>query len=119
ALLADLARRHDFCIAIDLPSGIDSDRGVALNEGLPRYDLTLALGAWKFAHWLMPAAPAMGERRIVPIGASAPDMAARVLQRPRLNPPAPDAHKYSRGLVLVVAGAMPGAALLASEAALR
>jgi hydroxyethylthiazole kinase-like uncharacterized protein yjeF len=45
--------------------------------------------------------------------------AAHLLCRPHLAAPAVDAHKYSRGLLAVVAGAMPGAALLASEAAMR
>jgi len=113
------AARHHLRVAIDLPSGIDSDRGVALNDGLPAYDLTLALGAWKFAHWLMPAATAMGERRLVPIGIGETAGTATLLQSPQLAPPARDAHKYTRGLVLVVGGRMPGAAQLACEGALR
>jgi hydroxyethylthiazole kinase-like uncharacterized protein yjeF len=118
-LLMCEAERHPVRIAIDLPSGIESDSGRPLNEGLPEYDVTLSLGAWKFAHWLMPAMEAMGERRLVPIGIASPDGAARLLARPRLSAPAADAHKFTRGLVLVVAGPMPGAALLASEAAMR
>jgi hydroxyethylthiazole kinase-like uncharacterized protein yjeF len=119
ALLAGLARRHALRVAIDLPSGIDSDSGAPLNDGLPAYDITLALGAWKFAHWLMPAAALMGARRLVPIGIGTVDRAAALLKRPLIAPPAPDAHKYTRGLVLAVGGAMPGAALLACEAAMR
>jgi hydroxyethylthiazole kinase-like uncharacterized protein yjeF len=42
-----------------------------------------------------------------------------VLRRPYLAPPPPDAHKYTRGLVQVVGGAMPGAAALAAESAAR
>jgi hydroxyethylthiazole kinase-like uncharacterized protein yjeF len=118
-LLVSEAERHAVRIAIDLPSGVGSDSGLPLNEGLPRYDVTLALGAWKFAHWLMPAMATMGERRLVPIGVAAPENTARLLARPRLAEPAADAHKFTRGLVLVVAGSMPGAALLASEAAMR
>jgi len=119
ALLTGLARRHSLRIAIDLPSGIDSDIGAPLNHDLPAFDLTLALGAWKYAHWLMPAAALMGARRLVPIGMAPVDGAAALLQRPQLAPPAPDAHKYSRGLVLVVGGAMAGAALMACEGAMR
>jgi hydroxyethylthiazole kinase-like uncharacterized protein yjeF len=119
ALLADLARRHPLRIAIDVPSGVDSDSGAPLNDGLPAFDLTLALGAWKYAHWLMPAAALMGERRLVPIGAAPVEGAAALLARPRFAAPAADAHKYTRGLVLVVGGAMAGAALMACEAAMR
>lgn len=118
-LLRREARRHAYRVAIDVPSGIDSDRAIALNEGLPCYDLTLALGAWKQAHCLMPGMAKMGEMRLVPIGIGPVDEAAKRLARPHLSGPAADAHKYSRGLVLVVGGAMAGASLLASEAAMR
>lgn len=119
ALLTTLAGQHDHCVAVDLPSGVESDSGRPLNRDLPIYDLTIALGAWKFAHWAMPASALMGDRRIVPIGIGEVPGAARLATRPRLQPPAPDAHKYSRGLLAVVAGAMPGAALLAAQAAMR
>ena len=118
-LLARLARHHTLRVAIDLPSGIDSDSGAPLNPGLPAFDVTLALGAWKLAHWLMPAAALMGQRRLVAIGVAPVEAAASLLHRPRLAPPAPDAHKYTRGLVLAVGGEMAGAALLACEAAMR
>jgi len=119
ALLAGEAERHHARIAIDLPSGIDSDGGKPLNDGLPSYDATLALGAWKFAHWLMPTMAAMGERRLVPIGIGETYGAAALLPRPRFDAPAPDAHKYSRGLVLIVGGTLPGAAQLAADGAMR
>ena len=40
-----------------------------------------------------------------------------VLARPRLSAPGAEAHKYSRGMVAIVAGAMPGASALAASAA--
>ena len=116
-LVRELARHHAYRVAIDLPSGVESDSGALLDEDLPRYDLTIALGAWKFAHWLMPAMANMGERRLVGIGIAAVGGAAQVIGRPHLGPPARDAHKYSRGLLAVVGGAMPGASVLAAEAA--
>jgi hydroxyethylthiazole kinase-like uncharacterized protein yjeF len=118
-LLTGLAELHPLRIAADLPSGIEADSGAVLNPGLPAFDLTVALGAWKHAHYAMPAAPMMGALRLVDIGVAAVPGAARVLARPRIAPPAADAHKYRRGLLAVVAGAMPGAALLAAEAAQR
>ncbi|MET0252248.1 MAG: NAD(P)H-hydrate dehydratase [Novosphingobium sp.] len=119
AALAGLAERHDHTVAVDLPSGIESDSGAVLNRGLPANDLTIALGAWKFAHWTMPAAATMGTRRLVDIGVTATPGAVRLLARPRLEAPGPAAHKYTRGLLAVVAGTMPGAALLACTAAQR
>jgi hydroxyethylthiazole kinase-like uncharacterized protein yjeF len=84
-----------------------------------RCDLTLALGAWKPAHFLMPAVASMGQLRLVDIGIGPVARAATVFARPRLDSPARGAHKYSRGLIGVVAGTMPGAALLAAQSAMR
>lgn len=117
ALLARFAASHDRRVAVDLPSGIDSDSGRPLNPGLPDYELTIALGAWKPAHFLMPACAAMGELRLVDIGLGTVDGAARLIERPHLSVPPRAAHKYSRGLLGIAAGAMPGAALLAARAA--
>lgn len=117
AHLRTLAAAHPLRIAVDLPSGIDSDNGDPLNEGLPDYHLTIALGAWKYSHWLMPAMAGMGELRLVDIGVGRVHEAARLSTPPQLAAPAPDAHKYSRGMLAVLAGAMPGAALLAACAA--
>ncbi|MGV3511666.1 MAG: NAD(P)H-hydrate dehydratase [Novosphingobium sp.] len=119
SMLCGLALRHHHSIAIDVPSGIESDSGAALNAGLPDWSLTVALGAWKHAHFAMPACAAMGARRLVDIGVAAVPGAARVLERPRLSSPSPDAHKYRRGMLGIVGGEMPGASLLAAAAALR
>ncbi len=43
----------------------------------------------------------------------------RLIARPQLHAPAADAHKYSRGMVAVIAGDMRGASLLAAGAAMR
>lgn len=116
-LLRDLAARHDVAVAVDMPSGVASDTGAVLNDKLPNYDLTLALGAWKFAHWALPARAMIGSKRLVPIGIDAVADAARLISKPKLNAPAFDAHKYKRGFLGIVGGTMPGAALLAAEAA--
>lgn len=117
ALLSVLALSHKYRVAVDLPSGVDSDSGAALNPGLPDYDLTIALGAWKFAHFLMPASAKLGAVRLVGIGVEPVEHAAQALGPPHLGAPAADSHKYRRGLLGVVAGAMPGAAVMACIAA--
>ncbi|RVU04437.1 NAD(P)H-hydrate dehydratase [Novosphingobium umbonatum] len=117
ALLHGLAARHAYRIALDVPSGISSDTGAAWNDGLPDYHLTIALGAWKPAHGLMPACAAMGAMRLVEIGCAAVEGAGRWIARPEFSAPAPDAHKYRRGMLGVVAGAMSGAAILAATSA--
>ncbi len=118
-LLRDLAVRHSYRIAVDLPSGISSDDGRPLNDALPHYHVTLALGAWKFAHWLMPASEVMGLRKLVPIGVGPVEGAAQLIGKPVLAPPSRNMHKYTRGLCVVVAGMMPGAAVLASRGAIH
>ncbi len=117
ALLGRLANTHRHGIAIDVPSGVDSDGGQCLNQKLPRFDLTISLGAWKYAHFLMPAAALMGGLQLVDIGVAPVAGASGVVRRPRLQAPAADSQKYRRGLLAVVAGAMPGATLMACTAA--
>lgn len=117
ALLTRLAKAHPRRIAVDLPSGVESDSGAMLNAELPNYHATIALGAWKQAHFLMPATSRMGALRLVAIGCEAVTGAPGVIGRPHFTAPTADAHKYCRGLLGVVAGAMPGAALLSATAA--
>ena len=102
-------------VAIDLPSGVDTDSGALL--GAAGADVTVALGALKPAHVLIPAAGFCGTVFLADIGISA-SASGSTLARPRLAAPPLDSHKYSRGLVLVVEGVMPGAARLAARAAL-
>jgi hydroxyethylthiazole kinase-like uncharacterized protein yjeF len=117
ALLGLLAANHRHAIAIDVPSGVQSDTGVLLGSDLPNFDLTISLGAWKFAHFLMPASAMMGALRLVGIGVTPVDGAAHLLTRPSISAPAPDSHKYRRGLLAVVGGPMPGASVLSAQAA--
>ena len=117
-LLEEAVASHGYRVAIDLPSGVDGDTGSWLGPAW-QADLTLALGAWKRAHWLMPASASMGSRQRIDIGIEAIERKDRLSRRPRFELPAPDAHKYRRGLLAIVAGAMTGAPILAAEAAMR
>lgn len=111
-----LAKAADFVIAVDLPSGVSTDDGKDLGA-LPA-DLTIALGSVKPAHLLEPAAQICGHIIIADIGIATGD-ATKVAARPKLTAPSASDHKYSRGMVGIVGGAMPGAAILAAEAASR
>lgn len=103
-------------IAIDVPSGVDSDTGQCLGAAV-QFTHTLALGAWKMAHFTRPAAQLMGQMELVDIGI-APDAAMPLRNsRPYFPAPGAQAHKYRRGLVCVIQGAMPGAARLSARAA--
>jgi ADP-dependent NAD(P)H-hydrate dehydratase / NAD(P)H-hydrate epimerase len=115
AALRRLVEESRWSLAVDLPSGVETDTGRVFGE-TPRFDLTLALGAAKPAHVLEPAASLSASVRVADIGVAA-EGAVRTLARPRLNPPSAADHKYTRGLVAVIAGRMPGASALAAEGA--
>ncbi len=104
-------------LAVDVPSGVDSDGGTDWMPPL-RAHVTLALGALKPAHVLLPTAPACGRVLLAPIGIAA-NQAMRTLPRSRETKPEAAAHKFTRGMVLVFAGPMRGAAGLTAAAALR
>ena len=115
--LADLAAGARVRVAVDLPSGIATDDGAILSP-VPDFDLTVTFATLKPSHLLQPAARYMGRIAVADIGISAGSRLAAV-DRPALRRPGPDDHKYKRGYLLVVGGAMPGAAALAASAGAR
>lgn len=113
-------------VAVDVPSGIGVDDGTVPGPVL-RADRTVTFGAHKPGLWLAPAAHLAGEVELVDIGLAL-DPARAALRH--LEPadlaaawpvPGPRDHKYTRGVVGVLAGsaAYPGAAVLCVEAAAR
>jgi hydroxyethylthiazole kinase-like uncharacterized protein yjeF len=104
-------------VAIDLPSGVSADDGVILSP-VPDCDLTVTFQTLKPAHLLQPAARHMGRIVVADIGIRAESRLAEVA-RPIARLPGPDSHKYTRGLVTIIAGDMPGASALAASAAMR
>jgi len=114
--LARLAAGAHVRIACDLPSGVEADDGALLSP-IPDYDLTVAFGALKPAHRLMPAMGRMGRVVLADIGIAAAGP-WREIGPPVLPPLDPAGHKYDRGLVHALAGKMPGAIALAARAAM-
>lgn len=116
---AEEARRH---VAVDLPSGRDAngiDIWADIDVMPPSPDLTLALGALKIVH-VLPSAPLnCGEVKLIDLGLGLRRSKVRTLARPVMFDPDAASHKYSRGMVGVIAGPMPGAAVLAATAAAR
>ena len=119
-------------VALDLPSGIDSDTGTAA-EGAVRAALTLAMAAYKPGLLFGAGAQHAGEVALLPIGIP-PDLREAAMRadgsarratdagvQTLLPRRSADAHKYSAGMVLAVAGsgAYAGAAALACGAAAR
>ncbi|MEG3173125.1 NAD(P)H-hydrate dehydratase [Sphingomonas sp. ZB1N12] len=112
-----LANAAQLSIAVDLPSGLATDSGQALSQP-PVFNLTLALGAVKPAHLLQPATRYCGQIRLLDIGVPTTSQ-AEVIKTPSLPNPGPDSHKYTRGMVAIIAGTMSGASDLAALAAMR
>ena len=104
-------------LAVDVPSGVDGDGVHDWTPPLPA-DVTLALGALKPAHVLLPAAAHCGRVLLAPIGIEAD---RTIGTAPKASIPAPEAtsHKFNRGMVLVRSGPMSGAARLTAAAGLR
>jgi hydroxyethylthiazole kinase-like uncharacterized protein yjeF len=115
--LASLAAKAAVRIAVDLPSGVATDDGAILSP-VPDYDLTITFQTLKPSHLLQPAARHMGRLVVADIGIDAASGLTEI-GRPKLPAPNPDDHKFSRGLVTVIAGGMPGASVLAAESAAR
>jgi hydroxyethylthiazole kinase-like uncharacterized protein yjeF len=104
-------------IACDVPSGIESDSGAELSE-VPAFDMTVAFGALKPAHRLLPAMHKCGRVVLAHIGIET-DTNWHEIGSPDLPPLDPGGHKYDRGLVHALAGKMPGAIALAASAAAK
>lgn len=116
-------RERPVVVAVDLPSGTGVDDGTVPGPVLPA-DRTVAFGVLTPGLLLPPAALVTGRVDVVDLGLAPRSPALRRLEPAdvaRLWPvPGRAAHKYSRGVVGVVAGspAYPGAAVLTCGAAL-
>ncbi len=118
-----------FGIAVDIPSGVDADTGaIADDDAVFTADLTVTFGCLKPGLVTAPGRDRAGTVEVVDIGLSPylpPVPLVRVLQQTDLAefiaPPGPGDHKYSRGVVGVVAGSAqyPGAGLLTVGGARR
>ena len=126
ALVGALSRSNlPLVVACDVPSGVDADTGEAHAPVLSAA-LTVTFGAAKAGLLADPGADHAGRVEVVPIGIEehlpwpalrrfeAADL-ARLLPQPQRR-----SHKYSRGVLGVVAGSAtyPGAAVLACRGAL-
>ena len=115
--LSRLTQAAKIGIACDLPSGVETDGGAELSP-IPPFDMTVTFGALKPAHRLFPAMSKCGRVVLADIGIEADS------EWLEIGPPAvpaldPAGHKYSRGLVHLLAGKMPGAIALSASAAAK
>jgi len=116
-------------LAVDIPSGLDSDTGQPWGDSV-RAHTTATFAFAKPGHLLYPGADRTGNLEIIDIGIPT-HIADSVGPRQHLispqviqghwKPRAPDAHKGSTGHLLIVAGSpgKTGAAAMAAQAAMR
>ncbi len=115
-------------VAVDVPSGLNSDTG-AVDPHTLKADLTVTLAAVKYGHLLAPGLDSVGQLVVGDIGitpdyypdevtvemATAPKVVAMLPERPASG------HKGTFGTALIVAGSLnyTGAARLSGQAATR
>lgn len=113
-------------VAVDVPSGIGVDDGTLPGDVLPA-DLVVTFGGAKPGLLLPPAATLVGRVEVVDVGLALPPERATASRLRAADVaaawpvPGVDDHKYSRGVLGVVAGtrAYPGAATLVCGAAVH
>lgn len=116
--LHELAHASSVIVALDLPSGAATDNGAVLSPLAPA-DLTVTFGAMKPSHLLHPASASCGRVVVADIGLGEIGTLLFRNGAPHAAALSPYTHKYLRGHVIVVSGAMAGAAWLAARAAQR
>lgn len=110
-------------LAVDMPSGIDSDTGAVQGVAI-RATRTVTFHTAKPGHLLLPGRVHAGALEVADIGLPAPGAAMTWENGPglwRLPEPAIDTHKYARGGLAVWSGPelATGASRLAARAGLR
>ena len=116
-------------VAIDIPSGLDTDRGLALGATV-QAEMTVALGFPKLGEVIHPGVGYVGDLAVADIGIEASAVAevgpkTELLDSKTIGWLVPrreaDTHKGTYGHVLAVAGSRgkTGAAILACRAAMR
>jgi NAD(P)H-hydrate epimerase len=129
-VIAAVNRRDAFCVALDIPSGLDADTGSTLGVAV-HADVTVTFGHYKLGLLTPEGARLAG--RVVIAGLGVPDVsilanvghAAEVIQADDVGASfvrrEPTTYKHEAGNVLLLAGSggKVGASLLAATAALR
>jgi NAD(P)H-hydrate epimerase len=116
-------------VAVDIPSGLDADKGMPLGVAI-QAELTVALGLAKLGEVIYPGVNFVGDLAVADIGIDARALSAvapqtELLDRDDMRWLVPrreaDTHKGSYGHLLMFAGSRgkTGAAILACRAAMR
>ncbi len=107
-------------VAIDVPSGVETDTGKALGCVF-NADLTVTFIALKPCHLLPPASAYCGETVVADIGVKPTDYTYSVIEPPILPKRPKNSHKGTYGTALLFCGSygMAGALMLSSKACLK
>jgi NAD(P)H-hydrate epimerase len=116
-------------VAVDMPSGLDSDTGKSLGAAI-QAEMTVTLGYPKLGQVIYPGVDCVGDLVVADIGLDSAATAEAVPNTEILTPEeikwlvprrAADSHKGTYGHLLVIAGGRgkTGAAILACRAAMR
>ena len=128
-LVHDINKHPAKVISIDVPSGVNGNTGLVMGTAVDA-ERTVTFFRPKSGHYLYPGAGLVGQLTVHDIGI--PERALNHIKpaiwlnapqywQAELQQIKPDGHKYHRGAVLIVRpeGAMPGATVLAANAAMR
>ena len=115
-------------MAVDIPTGVDSDNGAQRGAALPA-DFTVSLGLFKYGHFIHPGKHIRGEITLEEIGLDATKSrevaSGRLLDEQLVRSILPerpeDSNKGTYGKAFIVAGSINyiGAAALATQGAMH
>ncbi len=120
SLIKKINSQNALRIAIDIPSGIESDNGEILGECI-NADLTVTFIAYKPCFMLPPATDYCGKVIVADIGVSPTDFLYRTIDEPIFEKRKHNSHKGTFGTAVLLCGSygMLGAAILSAKACLR
>ncbi len=112
--------QNAYRVAIDIPSGIESDSGKVLGECV-NANLTVTFIALKPCFVLPPASDFTGKTIVADIGVNPIDYTYKTIEAPNLPHRKKNSHKGTFGTAALICGSygMAGAAILSARACLR
>jgi hydroxyethylthiazole kinase-like uncharacterized protein yjeF len=128
SIITNVVRSGRAVVAADIPTGVDSDTGAMRGTALPA-DYTMAVGHFKYGHFIHPGKQLRGEIELEEIGLDATksrevakgELLTEALVSTLLPKRPEDSNKGTFGKAFIVAGSINfiGAAALATQGAMR
>ena len=118
----DLINQKEYVVSVDVPTGVNADTG-EVAASVIKADKTVTFGFAKAGLMMYPGRKYAGEITVKEIGFMAKDLKTEIYTTDEIKLPyiSPDAHKFQKGSVAVVAGCEKymGAPYLSAVSALR